>query len=222
MAHRRSQPLRPRGVVVPVSRLAHVPNNRRYAARFDLIGWDLVRAIARLKPALPRDRPRLLDLGTGRGRDVIFLARVGYAAGGIDIDPRALRKGTQRAARFRIPVALELADMQTYRVRTRLDAIFSTSALNHLPPSLRARRFAYFKTKTVPGGIHAMNAFVRCGRDRKPSDLDPGTTFFRRGELAAYYRGWELLAAERRVYGCRFGGARHRHMVEIVIARRPG
>jgi len=192
-----------------------------YEGRFDLFGWPLVRAVVHLRRSLPRSSPRLIDLGSGRGRDLLYFAKHGFRVEGIDRDSTELAKAQRRAHREGVRIATRVADLRTLRIRDPVDVVFSSTALNHLPPDLRARRFADFQRATRPGGVHAVNAFVRVRGSAPPPDVAPGLTYFRRGELRRYYRSWEVLHAETRVLPCVVGPPAHVHAAESLVARRP-
>lgn len=192
-----------------------------YEGRFDVFGWYLIRQVVRLRSTLPRSPPSLIDLGMGRGRDLIYFARRGFRALGVDRSPGGMAQAHRRAARLRVPFRTELADRRTYRAKRKFDVVFSSCALNYLPRELRARRIADFQAATAPEGVHAVNAFTS-GTDRMPvPDVDPDSIPFRTGELRGYYRDWQVLDSRELRSGCAFGGRPHRHVVDVVIARRP-
>lgn len=174
-----------------------------------------------MRRSLPHDPPRLVDLGMGRGRDLIYFARRGFRVLGIDSDLAALGKAERRAARMGARIRTKQADLRTVRLTGTYDVVFSSAALNALPEALRARRIADFQRATSVGGIHAVNAFVPQPRPLPPPELEPGFTDFGRGELRSYYRDWEVLEAKALTFDCRLRGASHQHRVETVVARRP-
>lgn len=154
---------------------------------------------------------------------MIYLARHGFRVFGVDIAPVGLGKAKRRAARLQVPIRTQIGDLRTYRLRSKFDVVFSSSALNHLPPASRAARFAHFKTATVPGGIHAVNAFLPSPQTTPAPDSDPSETPYRPGELAGYYQDWEILESRGVSFECHYrGAAPHRHAVEVVVARKPG
>ncbi|MDE1835096.1 MAG: methyltransferase domain-containing protein [Euryarchaeota archaeon] len=157
----------------------------------------------------------------GRGRDLIFLSRHGFRVLGVDRDPMAIARARRRAAGLGLPIRTELADLRTYRLRGSYEVLFSSSALNHLPPSGRARRFAHFQRATVPEGIHAINVFDAKEYARPSPDIDPGGLPFRRGELRSYYRRWSVLEDRELALECRFGGRPHRHFWQVIVAQKP-
>jgi tellurite methyltransferase len=158
----------------------------------------------------------------GRGRDVIYFARRGFRVSGVDLSPAGPAKANRRATRLRTRIHTEVADLRTYRLPGKFDVVFSSSALNHLPPAVRRRRFASFRAATSPGGIHAVNAFVPTPGLPALPDMEPDAYPFRPGELRGYYRDWSILENREFGFDCPFGGFPHRHSMEVVVARSPG
>jgi tellurite methyltransferase len=190
--------------------------------RYDLAGWELIGRVMRLKRTLPHAAPSLVDLGMGRGRDAIYFARRGFQVLGIELSPLGILRAERRAARYSIPLETLRADLRTVRLPQTFDVVFSSTALNHLLPSVRRRRFAHFQERTRPGGIHAVNAFVRDSDRGPPPEPGSNGTLFRPGELRGYYDGWEVLESGVRGFDCLAPGPTHRHPVDVLVARKPG
>jgi tellurite methyltransferase len=163
----------------------------------------------------------LVDLGMGRGRDLIYFARRGFWVCGFDVDPVAIGKARRRASRYGIPVRAEVGDLRTLRLKGKFHVVFSSTSVNHLPPRVRAGRFGHFKRATLPGGIHAINAFILARGLAQAPDLDPGTMLYRPRELAGYYRDWDLIESRELRFECRYGGTLHEHAVDVIVARKP-
>jgi tellurite methyltransferase len=189
--------------------------------RYDLAGWYLIARVMRLKRTLPHPAPTLVDLGMGRGRDAIYFAGRGFRVLGIERSELGILRAERRAARYSIPLQALRADLRTVRLPRSSDVIFSSTALNHLPPTLRRRRFAHFRERTHPGGIHAVNAFVRASRTGVPPEPGTNGTLFRPGELRGYYADWEILESGVVGFDCLAPGRDHRHAVDVVVARKP-
>ncbi|MCI4352674.1 MAG: class I SAM-dependent methyltransferase [Thermoplasmata archaeon] len=192
-----------------------------YDGRFDVAGWYLVRGVVRLKKTLGPSSPSLIDLGMGRGRDLIYFARHGFRVLGVDLSPVGLEKAKRRAARLKVPIRTRLEDIRTYRLKGKFDVVFSSCTLNHLLPKLRARRFDHFKGATARGGIHAVNVFIPKPNYSPSLDMDPTGSPYRPGELRGYYWDWHILDSREFEFDCTFSGVPHRHALDVVIARRP-
>jgi tellurite methyltransferase len=205
------------------------PASPSYDARYAAPGWywgrrptGLCRAVVRLKTTLGRRSPSLVDLGTGEGRDLLHFARHGFRATGIDISEVGLAKARRRLARAGLSVQLQRGDIRTVRLAGPFDVVFSSGAVNNLPPSIRARRFAQFQRATRPGGLNAVNAFVPKPYLARPPERDPAESPYRAGELLGYYSDWQIVESGEVEFDCQSSGVAHRHALDIVIARKPG
>jgi tellurite methyltransferase len=157
----------------------------------------------------------------GRGRDLIYFARRGFRVLGIDIEPEGIAKARRRAARYGIPLPTRRGDLRTLRLRGKYHVVFSSGFLNYLPTTALAGRIAHFQAATRPGGIHAVNAFISRPSRKPVPDLDPKMVMLKPGELRAHYRGWTMIESRELDLRCTFGGASHRHAVDVVVARKP-
>lgn len=193
----------------------------RIDGRYDAAGWDLIGSIRRHRRLLGARTPRVIDLGMGRGRDMIFLGRRGFRVFGVDRWDAAMERGRRRAARLGLRFPMAVADLRGYRFPHPFDVVFSSTTLNCLPPAERPRRFESFQRGTRPGGLHAINVFVR-GQGLGPGpEAEPLLAPYRRGELRSYYRDWDVLEARGLVFPCASPGPAHRHAVEAIVARKP-
>jgi tellurite methyltransferase len=172
-------------------------------------------------PLSRRERPRLIDLGTGEGRDLVAFARHGFCVLGVDLSEVGLAKARFRAARLKLEVRTQQADIRTYRLPGKFEVVFSSGAVGNLPPTERGRRFAHFKDSTVPGGINAMNAFVTKPYLAAAPEMDPNESKYRAGELLSFYWDWQILETSEIEFDCNSSGIPHKHAMDVVIARRP-
>jgi len=182
----------------------------------------LCRSVVKLMAEHRRKGLRLIDLGAGEGRDLIHFAKHGFRVIGVDISRVGLEKARRRAAKLKLPVRIQCADIRTYRMPGKFDVVFSSGTLGNLASEERARRVEHFKRATVRGGINAMNAFVNKPYLRPPPEMDRSETPYRSGELLGYYWDWQILESGEFEFACNSSGIPHRHAMDIVIARNPG
>jgi tellurite methyltransferase len=189
--------------------------------RFDAAGWELIRRLMPLRQTFGPRVPSLVDLGCGRGRDIIYLARQGFRVLGVDSSPLGLRRAERRAARYDIPLRTRRGDLRTIRLGRTVDVVFSSSALNALPPGQRPRRFAHFRRATRRGGLHVVNVFRELPCTHLSIDEQSPAMPFGKGELRRYYRAWSVLESTEMEIQCGAEGAPHRHRYDLLVARRP-
>jgi tellurite methyltransferase len=199
----------------------------RWDERYSAEGyfWDKVplpicqKLIEIVKPSA-NYRPKLIDLGCGEGRIMIFLAQNGFDATGVDISAAGLQKTTQYAAEVGVQVATIQADLSQYRLQDSYDVIFSTVTLQYLPAELREQCFEHYKEHTLKSGINLISVQVeKPFLPREPND-DPTRKTYRSGQLAGYYWDWELLYCAEDIKEAKGAGGQKRAVNMIIVKKR--
>lgn len=164
---------------------------------------------------------RLLDLGAGEGRDAVFFADLGFDVYAVDISPAGLEKANRLATENDVELTTLEADANDFEFPKPMDVFFSTGAVQFIRPEVRRRQFRRFQRATIPGGLHAVFAFV----DHPVIPPAPDTTddqyLFDRDELQGYYEAWETLHSEEIIFDDDSGGIPHQHAARTHIARNP-
>lgn len=167
--------------------------NRRYAAE-ELI-WTaapnplLVSEARRLRPG------RALDLGTGEGRNAIWLAERGWRVTAIDFSEVGLAKARRLARRHGVRVRWLRADVTVYRPRSGYYQLVLVCYLQ-LPPAERRPVLRTAGAAVAPGGT-----LLYIGHDR--SNLEHGAggprdpaVLCRPQDIVADLPGFEIVRAE--------------------------
>ncbi len=149
---------------------------------------DLVRKFA---PLIPRGRP-VVDIAMGRGRDLMFLARSGFPAYGLERSREAINLATEAAEKDGTAIGAVLADALSLPFRTG---------------SAGAVLVFYFLERKIlsaladllgSGGLLLYQTFLKrqndIDRPRNPEYLLDD------GELLDRFRGLELLFYEEGVF----------------------
>jgi tellurite methyltransferase len=163
---------------------------------------------------------RAVDLGCGEGRDLVYFAKHGYRAVGVDLSTAGLAKATAWAKEEGLEVELVRADLVTFRVTAPYDLLYSSGSLTYIPPEAREQAFANYREMAAPGAIVAMNAFVHKPFIPVAPDWGDDEHFYHSGELLMHFASWEVLHFEETVFDCCSGGVPHRHAMNTLIARR--
>jgi len=177
------------------------------------------KVIELVQPA-PDVRPRLLDLGCGEGKDIVYFAQNGFDVVGLDAAASGLAKARSYAVEMGVDIEIIHADLAGYDIEGSFDVIFSSGAFHYLPPEIRIKRFEQYKQATVPGGLHAATVLVEKPFIPKAPDADGTACLFKSGELFGYYWDWEILYCTEEIFDCNSSGVPHKHAVNRVIARR--
>lgn len=165
-------------------------------------------------------RPRLLDLGCGEGRNAVYFARHGFDVVGADLSLLGLEKTRRYAAKMGVQVETMQTDIVTDELTETYEVIFSTGTLHYLPPDVRHQRFQNYKAHTAPGGLNALNVFVRKPFIPPAPDGEATAYPYMSGELMGYYWDWEILYCVEQIFDCMSSGVPHRHAINRMIARR--
>ncbi|MBI4187092.1 MAG: methyltransferase domain-containing protein [Chloroflexi bacterium] len=106
---------------------------------------------------------RAIDLGCGIGENVIYLARHGFDAAGVDISPRAIARARRKAGAARVSPAFLVSDVTNLTdVDGPFDLVVDNGCLHSLLSS-KARQ-GYVQTLlrlTRPGSGYFLRCFVR-------------------------------------------------------------
>ena len=124
---------------------------------------DVDETIAEIVPGLTPGRA--LDLGCGRGQDVLWLARRGWKAGGVDHSPDAIAEADGVARAFGIDAVFEVHDITAWRPRNRYDLVTSTFSLPAKGAG-RSRMLDMTRDAVAPGGMIIIKDLdISLGRD---------------------------------------------------------
>ena len=162
---------------------------------------------------------RVLDLGCGEGRDSVFFASRGFEVTGVDASLAGLRKAERLARERELEVRWLHGDMAHLPFDGAFDLVYSCGAIHYVPRRERARLFPRLKALTPPGGYHACVVFTDRAVYREKGEV---IDYFVRGELAGAYANWRILRREARMIPCAQDGTRHRHSVEVLVAKAAG
>lgn len=181
----------------------------------------LAQDAAALLTAAQRPVARVLDVGSGEGRDSIYFACRGFTVDALELSAPGVEKIRRFSAAARCSVNVLHADMIGYVLPRAYDLIYSMGSVQFLPLEKRRETFASYKAHTLPGGLNAHLAFVEKPYVAPAPDWEREERFYRSGELAGYYWDWEILRYEECLLDCNSSGTAHQHVVCTLIARMP-
>jgi ubiquinone/menaquinone biosynthesis C-methylase UbiE len=122
--------------------------------------------------------PRVLDLGFGAGRHVVYLAREGFEVCGTDVSPRGLALTNEWLRREGLEADLKISDMTVIPYPDGyFDGLISTYVIHHNTLENIRRCVAEIYRVLAPGGqalliVQSKRGYrYRCGQEIEPDTL---------------------------------------------------
>lgn len=168
----------------------------------------------------PDRRLRVLDIGSGEGRNSLFFARNGYVVDAFDISQTGIDKSLRFAKEMGARLNAFKASVIDFRLSETYDILFSTAVFQCIPVSMRPELFEHYKSSTKLGGLNVFSLFVSKPFISPAPDADPNSEPWKSGELLSYYHDWKIEWCTEEIFDCLSGGVPHQHAVNRVIARR--
>ncbi|HEY7623414.1 MAG TPA: class I SAM-dependent methyltransferase [Candidatus Limnocylindria bacterium] len=134
-------------------------------------------------------RGRALDLGCGTGTNVVYLARHGWDASGVDFAPRAIAKAKRRAAAASVSCAFLVGDVTRLDLAGPFDLALDIGCLHSIPVSGRGRYAAGLASAVRSGGTYLLYAFAPGGPAAGLTREDVRSTFAGAFEVVAVEEG---------------------------------
>jgi tellurite methyltransferase len=164
----------------------------------------------------------LLDLGTGEGRNAIFLAKKGFDVTGVDISSSGIKKFLSLAKKLKVKVKGIVQDITKFKFDKKYDVIISTATLHFLPKSKIKSVINKMKKYTKEDGLNLISVFTVKDPGFKKSKK---IYYFKEGELKKFYedKNWKILKYKEFITKPeRHGkdGKWHRHGIAILLARK--
>ncbi len=177
--------------------------------------------VYRLLKAMPPTKPlRVLELGSGEGRNAIFLARNGYNVTAVDISPSGVEKTLAWARRLGLRIDARVGDLHAFIFPESYDVIFSTWTFQFLEPDCRNPLIEQCRGHTRKHGINAFSVFVRKPFLKVPHH-ERQCCLWTSGEILSFYWDWSIEYCDEEVFGCTCGGKPHQHAANSILARKP-
>ncbi|SOC88151.1 Predicted O-methyltransferase [Curtobacterium sp. 314Chir4.1] len=196
----------------------------RYAERDGIWSGRVNAVLADVADALPTGRA--LDLGCGEGGDVVWLARQGWDATGVDLSVTAITRGSRAAVAAGVEdrTAFVAADLDAWDTAARFDLV-TASFLQSWPVQIPREAILRRAAGLVASGGHLLvTAHAAPPHGDLPEELRAYRFPTPEEDLAALDLddSWEVLAAELRPRTATTPeGAPHEVLDSVVLARRP-
>ncbi len=164
--------------------------------------------------------PKLIDLGSGEGRNAIYFAKNGFDVAALDTSLVGLQKMEKWAQEINVKIESIKANIIDHKLKSTYDVVFSTGTLHYLPPEIRRKCFQNYKDCTSLGGINALSVFVKKPFIARAPDAEETAHNYKSGELMGYYWDWEIVFCIEEIFDCMSSGIPHKHVVDRIIAKK--
>ena len=162
-------------------------------------------------------RGAIIDLGSGEGADIHYLASKGFEATAVDLSKDALEKLKELAKSDGLKIKTIVADLDNFQVESTYDGIISFLVLQHLSKNRQKFLIENIKEKTRKGGINAISVFRR-GDDSEGKWKDQ--ELFKDAELKKYYSDWNILFYNESERLDKAHGKPHTHKIAEIVAEK--
>jgi SAM-dependent methyltransferase len=168
---------------------------------------------------------RTLDLGSGAGRNSIFLASLGSRVTAVDASAAHVDELARIAIEARLSLETVCGRVEQFPLQHQYDAILCHGVLHFLDRFLAVKVVSNLKEKTAPSGIHMITiANFNAGDDIPHSFIEQGhQNSLTPDHLLRAYEDWSCIAHERYVKRDHHPGeGYHVHPIDKMVFQRPG
>lgn len=139
------------------------------------------------------DPGRALDIGSGYGRNSLYLARSGWDVDVVDIDKAAIEKISATATQENLNIKAYNVNLAEFDTTKSYDAIICLMTLHFMKRSEIDTAIKWMKQHTSPNGMIIISGFT----DENPIGTRP--YLFKRNELKDYFSTWTIVTYENNV-----------------------
>ena len=182
---------------------------------------------------------KVLDLGAGEGRNVLWLAAFGgYEAEGVELSAAAIERCRANGERYGVPVRMHQADLRTFPVQEEAySCIIAANSLNFMAKSELLQLLPRLKAGVKPGGLLYLSLFSQldpkyavfketlepCGEDTFYLESLQGPVCFpHRREIGEWFEDFETLCFSEALEWDNGHGEPHYHGIAEYIGRKKG
>ena len=179
---------------------------------------DLCHELIKLVP--PSKDIKVLDIGCGEGKDMVYLAKQGYDVYGFDITENGIAKTKRLAKENNVEVTSWIDDVNSFKTDLKFDIIYSTGTIQYLDDDKIEEFFNKVKDMTNDNGINWFNVFVDKPFIPLPPDWDIGEKMWKTGKLFSMYSDWKFERIDETIFECNSSNIPHLHCMDVLVARK--
>ncbi|MGT2741913.1 SAM-dependent methyltransferase TehB [Streptococcus plurextorum] len=153
-------------------------------------GWTRTHSeVIEAAPLFPKGA-KILDLGSGQGRNSLYLSMLGHDVTSLDADGPSLARLEDMAIQEDLPSHIGWYDINSANLEEVYDAIISTVVFMFLDRQAIPDIIADMQSHTKLGGYNLIVAAM--DTEAYPCQM-PFSFTFKENELRHYYDGWEMI-----------------------------
>ncbi len=131
----------------------------------------------------------VLDVGTGTGRNALFLAKKRFDVTALDSIKKNLSKLKEVASKQRVILHYKHANIATFKTSKKYDIVLALVSLHFLKNSQVSKTIKKIKNYTKRGGLNIITVHTKQNKGKSHSRPH----LFKKNELKNYYRDWKIL-----------------------------
>jgi SAM-dependent methyltransferase len=147
---------------------------RRQGRVFTEPHWDMPQVVQRLSETKSE---KVLDLGCGTGRHVVYLAQHGFSVYGLDNSPKAIEMAAEWLAQESLTADLQIQEMtETFPYEDRFfDAIVSIQVIHHAVTASIRKIVGEMEHVLKPGGFLFVTVPTQRNQGKHFRQIEPHT-----------------------------------------------
>lgn len=170
----------------------------------------------------------VLDLGSGDGRNALYLAQQGFTVTAVDLSEAGIAKLQGFAKARGLNIETQIADAATYVIDKEYNLFLVVLLFQFLNEEAALRLLRDMKEHTPPGGAHVIHLFTSSGdRPQLDREEDPNSNCFypHDGWLREFYHDWDIIehssSSGPLIGKFHKDGSPMTSVVEKILARKP-
>lgn len=165
---------------------------------------------------------KILDLGVGEGRDILFLAKEKSNLSFVVVDKSlpALNSLLEKVSEQK--VFLKHSSIENFSYPHKFNAIYSLNTLHFIKRESLNAVISAMKENTLAGGINVIKVFTV--KDPAYAKKKNEMTYFKEDELKSFYQDWKIVHYDEYLTKLEKHtpeGKWHRHGISELIAIKP-
>jgi tellurite methyltransferase len=149
---------------------------------------ELVVEVAKLKGS-----GTALDLGAGKGRDSLYLARQGFKVTAVEIDENHLVSLNNKNLELGNKIKIINSDINYFKPNEKFDIIICGMVLHFLSSENVISMIKKMKLWTKPGGYNVITGYS------DKNEVGKRPYLFKHTELSSYYDDWRIISYQEKL-----------------------